>query len=99
MPTLTHPRAEVSRITGRAGPTVMERRKMHLALEYERAIGRERSRRTSPKTARTSPKPPVSARIAPPLRRPRHDAGRLDRLAGVALAPTFTMGDVNCIRV
>ena len=46
--------------------TLMELRNMQMKLEQQRAIERATSRRTSPQTARTSLKPPVSARIAPP---------------------------------
>jgi hypothetical protein len=46
--------------------TLMELRKMQVMLEQERAHERATVRRTSPQTARTSPKPPVSARLSPP---------------------------------
>jgi hypothetical protein len=49
--------------------TLLELRKMQVELEHQRAIERERQRRTSPQTARTSPKPPVSARVTSPAER------------------------------
>ena len=45
--------------------TLMELRKMQTELQQERAMERATARRTSLQTARTSPKPPVSARVSP----------------------------------
>jgi hypothetical protein len=56
--------------------TLMALRKMQMELEHQRGIERERARRTSPQTARTSPKPPVSARNSPPAERPALAAPR-----------------------
>ncbi len=44
--------------------TLMELRKVQTELQQERAMERATARRTSLQTARTSPKPPVSARIS-----------------------------------
>ena len=46
--------------------TLMALRKMQMELEQERAIERAMARRASPPTARTSLKPPVSARVSSP---------------------------------
>ncbi len=50
--------------------TLMELRKLQVELEVQRAMERSAARRASPPTARTSPKPPVSARVSPPAPRP-----------------------------
>ena len=56
--------------------TLMALRKMQMELEQQRAIERTMARRASPPKARTSPKPPVSARVSPPAAKPALPAPR-----------------------